>query len=125
MTLDDLILEGKTSRHGLNRYVTFPGFKSLYVRYTSRYIDGQFVSPVLDLANAEASKPGNGAFTALIKHLRTNYPELWLYAESVLSERVAKKLERMGFIPLQNTNHMGWPSCLYMPSVQVRMMNEQ
>jgi hypothetical protein len=77
--------------------VRFPGFNFLYVRHTQRYIRGEIASPVLDLANIEAKKPGKGAFTKLFLHLRKTYPEYWLYAESVLNPRFEKKLLELGF----------------------------
>lgn len=94
-----------------NAYVKFPGIKSLYVRYTQRYIADEIASPCLDIANIEAMKPGNGAFTKMLKYLRKNYPELWIYVECVLNERFEKKLPKLGFIQVS----LGLSPCFYMP----------
>ena len=121
-TLDQFIEMGSKAKWPLNKYVLFPGFSSLYVRYGSfRYVDEMRMEPLLDLASLNAEEPGKGAFTKLHKHLRVHHPDLWLYVESVLNERFEKKLEKVGYI-----RHEGkYPPCFYMPSVQVRMMNEQ
>jgi hypothetical protein len=90
MTLPTLasFLEG-TRR---NAYIQFPGFASLYVRHTVRFgID------TIDLANIEALKPGNGAFTRLVQHLRQAFPTLGIYVECVMSKRFEVKLAAMGF----------------------------
>ena len=96
-TLDDFMKSAAVGKRQ-NAYVRFPGFKHLYVRHTQRYLNGEVASPVLDLANMEALKPGNGTFTKLLKHLRKKYPEYWLYAESVLTPQFEKGLLARGFI---------------------------
>ena len=98
MTLDAFIqsrLDGKLFPR--NAYVTEPGFSSLYVRLSERYIDGRVQHPVLDLANLSAKKPGNGSFKKLIARLRTDRPELGLFVECVQTERFAQGLLKMGF----------------------------
>jgi hypothetical protein len=75
-----------------NAYVRFSGFASLYVRHTVR-----FGIETIDLANIEASEPGKGAFTALLKHLRQTYPHMGIYVECVLNDRFKDKLAVMGF----------------------------
>jgi hypothetical protein len=85
-TLDEFLLEVVGGRG--NAYVRFPGFATLYVRFTKRYLLGKMQSPVLDLANMVAKKPGKGAFTALFEHIRTAYPEVWIYVECVQTRRV-------------------------------------
>jgi len=118
--LDAFLKEAAKSGKG-HEYVRFPGFKSLYVRYVTRYIAGEFIHPVIDLANLEAKSPGKGAFGELHSHLRLNYPECWLYVENVLNPRFAKKLLKMGY----TSQPIGMSECFYMPSVQMRMMYEQ
>jgi len=75
-----------------NAYIHHRGWDSLYVRRTQR-----FGFPTIDLANITAAKPGNGAFTKLVKHLRTEYPQLGIFVECVLNKRFEEKLKRMGF----------------------------
>lgn len=100
-TLDEFI-NGQGGRSPKNSYVRFPGFGCLYVRCTKRYLQNKIVSPVFDIANIEATRPGNGAFTKLFAHLRKDYPEMWLFVECVANERFAKKLLAMGFTQCTN-----------------------
>lgn len=123
-TLDRFIMK----RERKNAYVSFPGFSHLYVRFTKRYIIGvnRVVSPVLDLANIEARKPGQGAFTLLFNHVRTTYPSMWIYVECVLNQRFEEKLLKMGF-KLEQPNLT--PS-YYMPpakedTLEVHRLNEE
>ena len=91
--LENTIISGKCG----NAYVTEQGWESLYIRVTQRYINGCIVKPVIDLAKIEASEPGGGAFTKLVKKLRVKYPEAWIYVESVLNKRFEGKLVNLGF----------------------------
>lgn len=97
-----------------HEYVREPGFKSLYVRIGSRYIDGHRYDKVLDLANATATKPGNGAFTALVRRLQeANVP---LYAECILNDRMPAKLLSLGFTKVTPTgDRLGAPSFYWLP----------
>jgi hypothetical protein len=108
-TLDEFLLEVVGGRG--NAYVRFPGFATLYVRFTKRYLLGKMQSPVLDLANMVAKKPGKGAFTALFEHIRTAYPEVWIYVECVQTPRFERKLEDMGF---KKSDHSSLSACFYM-----------
>jgi hypothetical protein len=89
-----------------NAYVDFPGFDALYVRVTSRYIRGEWYDAV-DLANLNATKPGNGAFTALFEHLKQHYPNLGIYVENVQIKRFAQGLLRLGF-QVVSENRLEW-----------------
>lgn len=89
-TLDNFI---KTQSR--NAYVRSAGFESLYVRFGQRYINGIIHPCVLDIANVTAKKPGNGAFSRLVKDLHNR--GITLYVESVMTNRFATKLSRMGF----------------------------
>lgn len=95
-TLDDFMKSGAVGKRQ-NAYVRHPDFSNLYVRHSQRYIGGEIASPVLDIANIEAKKPGKGSFTKLVEYLRSTYPDYWLYVESVLNPRFEKKLLTMGF----------------------------
>lgn len=75
-----------------NSYVLFPGFEELYVR---KFVRHGF--PTIDIANVTALKPGNGAFTFLVRHIRERYPDRGIFVESVLNERFEGKLRAMGF----------------------------
>lgn len=100
-TLDDFITRAtKRNAWPANGYVKENGFRDLYVRYTSHYI-GRRKRKMLDIANVNASRPGNGAFTALMRRLALEYPTLNLYIENVLTERFATTLvKRFGFTPV-------------------------
>lgn len=75
------------NKYPRNSYVKQRGFKSLYVRYTTRCINGIIYERVLDIANVEVTKPGRGTFTRLIVMLKKKYPSMNIYVESVMSTR--------------------------------------
>jgi hypothetical protein len=79
-------------------YLKEPGWKGLYVRHTQRILAGQ-KRECIDLASMVAAKPGNGLFKALVQRIRTEYPMLPIYIESVMTERFCEGLRRMGFEP--------------------------
>ncbi len=83
-----------------NAYVRAQGFSSLYVRMGRRYLCNVMHSNVLDIANIEATNPGNGAFTRLAEDLHRR--GINLYVECVLNERFCSKLLRMGFTQREN-----------------------
>lgn len=98
LTLDEFIKKGlERAPVPTNAYVKEKGFKFLYVRIGRRLLGGQMVTPTLDLANLEASRPGKGTFTKLVERLKAEHPELTLVVECVLNPRFVEKLERMGF----------------------------
>lgn len=114
-SLDEFIQRGRTySTFPRNSYVAFQGFSSLYVRIGPRYIDGKVYEPVLDLANAEAEKPGNGSFKELIAHLRLNYPDMGIYVENVHNRRLLGGLVKMGFVRV-TFEDVGAPSFFLQP----------
>jgi hypothetical protein len=107
-TLDQFInthQQKPQGRHS-NAYVRVAGFSALYVRMGPRYLCGTVHPCVLDIANVTARRPGNGAFTCLAEDLRRR--GLTLYVESVLNERFAKMLPRLGFTQV--------PGCVGSPS---------
>lgn len=109
-TLDDFLTSPVRS-WPRNAYVKAPGFRSLYVRRTRRLINGVWVDGVLDLANAEATHPGGGAFTALVCDLINR--GIPLYAECVHNRRLVAKLERMGFTRMLGNDYA--PSFFRLP----------
>ena len=117
MNLREFIEDSRKRTYPSRAHLNEPGFRlpvgALYVRYTRRYILGEMKYPVLDLATVEAEKKGHGTWTRLIDRIRSEYPELHIFVESVLNERFVKKLESMGF---QNLGPDGTP-CFYLPPV--------
>lgn len=79
-----------------NAWVSEPGFSALYVRKAHGLLRGSLVD-TLDLASMEASRPGAGALTRLVERLRADYPARVLFVESVLNERLPRKLLALGF----------------------------
>ena len=111
-TLDEFLTtsEKRTPLWPMNSYVKAPGFKELYVRRTGRYLGDRWVENVLDIARAVATKPGKGAFTALVADLLER--GIPLYLECVQNERLAKSLESSGFTRVA---HPGAPSFFKLP----------
>lgn len=114
MRLDSFIKKHTPTFHFPNNaYVKEPGFKTLYVRVTRRYILGKVAHPVLDIAYVEAIKPGNGTFTGLVKKLQGKYPDLNIFVESVLNKRFRSKLLSLGF---KNADDEGSSGEIHSPS---------
>lgn len=113
-TLDDF-LRTSTADSRAHAYVRYPGFRSLYVRHTSRYFQGALITPVIDLASLEATRPGKGAFTALLQHLRETFPHCWIHIECVLNPRFAEKLPSLGFV----YEPAGASACFFLPPAKV------
>lgn len=91
-------LYGFLSGNERNAWVSEPGFISLYVRKSERVIDGEWFT-FLDLATIDVKKPGTGTLTRLINWSNQHYN---VYIESVLNDRLADHLRRIGF-----TEHSG------------------
>jgi hypothetical protein len=87
-----------------NAYVDHPGWKSLYIRVTKRYIDKKTLIMVIDLANIEAIEPGKGTFRKLVAHIQETYPSMTIFVESVLEPRFGYGLWRMGFEKVDSHN---------------------
>ena len=111
----DTFIEGSKARLGKNGRVTFPGFHDIYVRHTKRALAGEMRCPVLDLGQLEAIDPGKGAFTRLLKHIREKWPEFWIYAECVQTQRFATKLLTLGFTPSGDDGFWGGSPSFYLP----------
>lgn len=110
MTLDEFIaLPNPLVSRG--EWIEVEGFSSLYVRKGHRYIDGQRYSNVFDLANINAEKPRNGAFTRLVARLE----QIWdgpIWVENVLEESFGEALVRKGFQPCDYPGSFeGIPRC--------------
>jgi hypothetical protein len=80
-----------------NLHLKQKGFSTLYVRKGRRIINGSDYSKVLVLASLKAQKPGAGAFTNLLNHLRERYPNWGLYVENVFNKQFGRYLIRQGF----------------------------
>jgi len=105
-TLDEFII-AEWPDHS---YVDEEGFDSLYVRKGPKYInvDGKmkWFEDVFQIANVTSSNPGNGAFVRLIAKLE----EKWsgpIFVESVLAERFASYLLKIGFTPVNTDENWG------------------
>jgi hypothetical protein len=110
MTLDEFIARGPKP-FPRNAYVCECGFEFMYVRWGGHLINNKVVW-FLDLANIRALEEGKGTFKRLIARLRSEYPTLPLYVESVLNTRLIPGLLRMGFKPISNSSP---PSFAYLP----------
>lgn len=91
----DFVEQNRESLHA-NSYVIHPDFTELYIRMTKRLLSSKWY-PCLDIARVMAKSKGEGAFKNLIFFIRSNYPKLAIYIESVLTERFATGLVKMGF----------------------------
>ena len=103
-TLEDFLKEDFFVDHS---YIDEPGFSSLYLRKSSRYIvcqgEMKWYEAVLQIANCNVNegREGQGIFTNFVKRVE----QLWhgpVYVEQVLSERFAAGLVRMGFQPVDS-----------------------
>jgi hypothetical protein len=113
MTLDEFIAQALSKRKGWpsNGYVDEPGFDSLYVRLAKRSIEGE-MRWMIDLASAQATKPGSGAFTSLVVRIQMQYPEFGIFAECVLNPRLHGRLLKLGFVASTN------PDCYHILPTQ-------
>lgn len=101
MNLFEFLDEGlKPTVHWRYRraHIKEPGFSTLYVRISQRYIFDVHYRPVLDIASVEATVKGKGKFTALLRRIREKHPDLPIYVESVIMDRFQNKLKRLGFL---------------------------
>ena len=96
-----------------NAYVDEPGFISLYVRHGRRYINGVEFPNILDIANVEVEIKGKGTFTRLIERIRSEYPGIGIYVESIQNPRLPAKLEQLGFTKVEGIFP---PSYYWLPS---------
>jgi hypothetical protein len=125
-TLDQFIQrhEKKPAGFHSNEYVRKAGFEALYVRLGPRWIERVKYPCVFDIASVTARRPGAGAFTRLVEELRAR--GFSIYVESVLNDRFAAMLPRLGFVPVEYIE--GSPSffLLHPEAVQgIRTMEEQ
>jgi len=116
-TLEEFLEATGRSCWPTNAYVKVPGFKELYVRRTDRFLGDVLIKGVLDIARAEATRPGKGVFTALVTDLLER--GIPLYIECVQNKRFVKKLESMGFT---RAAHEGAPSFFKLPSSKMNLI---
>lgn len=83
----------------------------IYVRRTQRYIDGGF-KQTLDLANVQIAPKyqGKGWFTKIVNICLQEAPVDYIYIESVMTERFAAYLRRMGW-----KERAPESTCFYLP----------
>jgi hypothetical protein len=77
------------------------GFHSLYVRKGRRYIDGQVVDKVFDIASIDVTKPGTGTFTRFLDRIP---PDYGIYVENVFPLYFRDKLLKLGFKQVTDTS---------------------
>lgn len=104
ITLAEFIQQNIEPRKRARAWVACPGFDVMYVRLTQRWVAGEFLEPVLDLASMTAASPGAGAFTKLVKQLRAEHPKMHLYVEET-HERFGAYLVKLGFEELDPSIH--------------------
>ena len=93
-TLDNFLTSTSYPR---NSYVSFPGIESLYVRRGEYLINDKVVQSTIQIASVVSRKQGNGAFRKLIDHLESQYPDMTIVVECVLSDLLAEILIHLGF----------------------------
>lgn len=101
-TLDQFIVDRNKDDSILaipkSEYVAFPGFRSLYVRYGPRYINGVKTHFVLTISNIEAEQKGNHVVDKLIEHIINSFEFVpIIYFENVLNENLCIRLEAREF----------------------------
>lgn len=103
MNLIEFIKDKETKMFPNSAYIDEPGFETLYVRYTKRYLIPGMHKPLpcLDIARVATLEYGKGTFTRMIEKVQTEFPYLWIYVEAVMSERFIRGLQNMGFILLE------------------------
>jgi hypothetical protein len=74
---------------------------AVYVRKSIRLIEDRMV-PCLDIANMQAQRPGRGTGGRFIEDAQLLNPYEAIFIECVQNERLASRLERTGWIKLQD-----------------------
>ena len=100
-TLKEFITKYKNTNFPHNSYVREKGFSSLYVRIGLKYLGGKLIPCVLDIANVEVHRKGNGVFSALLARLHDE--KISIYIECVHNKRLVEKLRRENFVEVNNT----------------------
>lgn len=86
----------KTSNIPRSEYVTFNGFRPIYVRkYRNK----------ITIANIAARKPGKGNFRRLLRWITNNYPDYLLEIECVHNQRLVQFLLNNGFTHSCESNY--------------------
>jgi hypothetical protein len=97
MTFDEFINIAIKKEFNFRSWINEPGFNGLYVRFGSRFIKGKLIDNVIDIANIEATHPGNGCFTNLVNTIQSKYPTFGILMENVIEPRFQNKLSKLGF----------------------------
>jgi hypothetical protein len=108
-TLTEMLRRGGGKIVSRSAWVSHPGFEALYVRVGKKYIAGQVHENVVDLANIQATNPGQGTFRKLIGYLQDKWPQYDIHVENALTQRFQAGLKRMGFL------ETGIPQCFWLP----------
>ena len=91
MTLEQYIKD----RPWFGKHIDDFRFATLYVRRSKRYPN------TVEIASIEAWNPGEGSFTALLRELNEVHG-VSVFIESVLNERFAEHLIKIGFEQVNN-----------------------
>ena len=67
------------------------------------------VEDVIQIVNVSAEEKGQGTFDGLLAELKSRYPSVPIYAESVLTERFRGGLQRRGFQDVGGNNFLWTP----------------
>lgn len=78
-----------------NKWLYTDGFK-MYVRKSKRYINGDTIQ-FLDIASIEAKEMGTGIFTKILNQILIKYPQLNLFVEFILNDRLYNFLKKYNF----------------------------
>jgi len=82
----------------------------VYVRKGRRYLEGDKLIHMLDIANISATEPGKGIGTAFIREAHVINPFSITYIESILNDQFLDHLLREGWILAERCN----PPCVYL-----------
>lgn len=94
MTLEEFLGRPRMHKVGFSSWVSYPGL-DVYLRRTFGNVEGVLHEDLLVIANCNAKKPGQGAFTRFLDDLETRVPEI--YFESVLTERFSRWILQRGY----------------------------
>lgn len=83
-----------------NAWLKEPGFAALYVRIGDRYLEGRSVR-MIQLASFAVKNKGRGVFTRFAARIESC--QLPIFVESVINDRFAKYLPKLGFVEVAGT----------------------
>lgn len=69
----------------------------IYIRKSKRYINDKLLD-FFDFATIEATETNTGLFTEILRRFEEKYPDKNIFIESVLTDRFANYIRKLGFI---------------------------